>query len=240
MPAAIFDLDGTLIDTYDAHHRAWRTACAAHDIELTPTMFAWSFGRTNPTIIRRFWADHGRPDPTDAEIDAVAERKESDFRRELDRDFPAMPGVPDLLGSLRDAGFRIAIGTSAPRENLDLAMGRLGIEALVDAAVCGHEVAHGKPDPEVFLLAASRVGAEPNHCVVVEDAGAGIDAARAGGMASIGIVSTGRTEEELSHADLVVDRFDRIEVEDFLRLLKVDRSISDTTDRPISPPNERR
>lgn len=217
---AIFDLDGTLIDTYDAHHAAWRSACAANGIELTTGMFAWSFGRTNPSIIRRFWADAGRPVPTDAEIEAVAEEKETDFRAELAREFPAMPGVPELLSDLRRHDFRIAIGTSAPRGNLDLAVELLGIGDLLDASVCGGEVAHGKPDPEVFVLAARRLGLEPGRCVVVEDAGAGIDAARAGGMGAIGIVSTGRSRAELDHADLVVDRFDALGTTDFLELLE--------------------
>ena len=238
--AAIFDLDGTLIDTYEAHHAAWRDACARNGIELTPAMFAWSFGRTNPSIIRRFWQDAGRPEPDAETIDRVADQKESEFRAELVRGFPAMPGVPELVEGLRDTGFGIAIGTSAPRENLDLALRELGVADLVDASVCGHEVVHGKPDPEVFLLAASRLGVDPGRCVVVEDAGAGIDAAQAGGMASIGLVSTGRTPEELAHADLVVDRFDRIEVEDFLRLIDQDRSITETADGPTSPSNERR
>ena len=218
-PAAIFDLDGTLIDTHDAHHAAWRTACAVNGIELTPAMFAWSFGRTNPAIIRRFWADDGRPEPDDETIERVAEAKEKDFRTELDRSFPAMPGVLELVTGLRERGFAIAIGTSAPRENLELAVDRLGIAELVDASVCGGEVTHGKPDPAVFLTAADRLGASPARCVVVEDAGAGIDAARAGGMSSIGIVSTGRTAAELAHADLVVDRFDALRPADFLRLL---------------------
>ncbi len=238
--AAIFDLDGTLIDTYEAHQAAWRDACARNGIELTPAMFAWSFGRTNPSIIRRFWQDAGRPEPDAETIDRVADQKESEFRAELVRRFPAMPGVPELMEGLHAAGFGIAIGTSAPRENLDLALRELGVAELVTASVCGPEVAHGKPDPEVFLLAASRLGVDPSRCVVVEDAGAGIDAARAGGMASIGLVSTGRTPEELAHADLVVDRFDRMEVEDFLRLLEPDRSISRTTNGPIGPPKERR
>lgn len=219
---AIFDLDGTLIDTYHAHRNAWRAACERNGIELTPAMFAWSFGRTNPTIIRRFWADEDRATPDEAEIERVAEEKESDFRRELVRDFPAMPGVPELLGSLREHGFRIAIGTSAPQGNLELAVEHLGIADLIDGTVCGSEVSHGKPDPEVFLLAASRIGVSPERCVVVEDAGAGVDAARAGGMAAIGLVSTGRTAAELDHADLVVERFDAIKSADFLRLLAPD------------------
>ena len=219
MPAALFDLDGTLIDTYDAHHAAWRTACAAHGIDLTPEMFAWSFGRTNPAIIGRLWPDHGFALPDEVAMNAIAEEKESDFRAELDRAFPAMPGVPELLRGLRDAGWHIAIGTSAPQENLDLAVDRLGIAEFVDATVCGTEVTHGKPDPEVFLLAANRVGMDPAACIVVEDAGAGIDAGKAGGMRTIGLVSTGRTHAELAHADLVVERFDQLTLEHFQSLV---------------------
>ena len=137
--------------------------------------------------------------------------------------------APDQLVEHQQIGSRHAVHTLEATTYPD----RLRIADLVDASVCGHEVAHGKPDPEVFLLAASRLGVDPSRCVVVEDAGAGVDAARAGGMASIGLVSPGRTHEELAHADLVVDRFDRIEVEDFLRLIDPDRSISETTDFPI-------
>jgi beta-phosphoglucomutase len=219
MPAALFDLDGTLIDTYDAHHVAWRSACAKHDIDLTPEMFAWSFGRTNPAIIARLWPDHGFAMPDEAAMTAIADEKEADFRAELERHFPAMSGVPELLRDLRDAGWKIAIGTSAPQENLDLAIERLGIADLVDATVCGTEVTHGKPDPEVFLKAAERTDTQPSECVVVEDAGAGIDAGKAGGMRTIGLVSTGRTHDELAHADLVVERFDQLTLQHFTALV---------------------
>ncbi|MDA1026670.1 MAG: HAD family phosphatase [Planctomycetota bacterium] len=209
--AAIFDLDGTLIDSYDAHHRAWKAVCLAHGIELTPAQFAWSFGRTNPSIIDRIWTDAGLPAPDEESRNDIAEAKEADFRSELERSFPTMPGAPELLADLDRAGWRMAIGTSAPRGNLETAMRYLPLADRFDATACGDEVAQGKPDPEVFLLAAERLGVAPERCVVVEDAGPGIDAARAAGMASVGLVSTGRTPDELAHAHLVVTQLTELD-----------------------------
>ncbi|MDE0888765.1 MAG: HAD family phosphatase [Phycisphaerales bacterium] len=202
--AAIFDLDGTLIDSYEAHHRAWKAVCLAHSIDLTPAQFAWSFGRTNPSIIDRIWPDAGLPAPDEESRNAIADAKETDFRRELEQSFPTMLGAPGLLADLSRSGWRLAIGTSAPRGNLETALRYLPHADQFDATVCGDEVVHGKPDPEVFLLAAERLGIEPQRCVVIEDAGPGIDAARAAGMTSVGLVSTGRTPDELDHAHLVV------------------------------------
>jgi beta-phosphoglucomutase len=209
--AAIFDLDGTLIDSYDAHHRAWKAVCRAHGIDLTPAQFDWSFGRTNPAIIERIWPDAGLPEPDEASSGNIADEKETDFRNELERSFPTMPGAPELLVDLDQAGWKLAIGTSAPRGNLETALRLLPEAGRLQATVCGDEVVRGKPDPEVFLLAAERLGVPPEHCVVIEDAGHGIDAAHAAGMASVGLVSTGRTTEELAHAHLVVQELTELD-----------------------------
>ena len=112
--AIIFDLDGTLIDTYGTHHTAWRDACRDAGIELTDEMFAWSFGRNNPTIIERLWTDAGRPCPTPEEMEHIAGKKEDDFRAALLQDRPVMPGVPDFCRRMRSQGWLLGIGTSAP------------------------------------------------------------------------------------------------------------------------------
>ncbi len=218
--AAIFDLDGTLIDSYHAHHRAWNAVCLAHGIELTPAQFAWSFGRTNPSIIDRIWPDAGLPAPNEASRKEIADAKEADFCRELERTFPTMLGAPELLSDLGAADWQLAIGTSAPRGNLETAMRHLPSADRFHATVCGDEVVHGKPDPEVFLLAASRLGVEPARCVVIEDAGPGIDAARAAGMMSVGLVSTGRTPEELAHAHLVIQELTELTAERLATLIE--------------------
>jgi len=209
--AIIFDLDGTLIDTYDTHRDAWRDTCREAGIDLTDEMFAWSFGRSNPTIIERLWSDAGRSRPSAEELERIAERKEDDFRRALLRDRPVMPGVPEFCRRMLDRGWSLGIGTSAPRGNLDAALGILEIGDAITAAATGDELTRGKPDPEVFQLVATRLGVPPHRCIVVEDAPAGVDAALAAGMTAIGIASTGRTRGELSHASVVVDSFEEID-----------------------------
>ena len=209
--AIIFDLDGTLIDTYDTHRTAWRDACREAGIELTDEMFAWSFGRNNPTIIERLWTDAGRPCPTPEEMEHIAEKKEDDFRATLLHDRPVMPGVPDFCRRMASQGWLLGIGTSAPKGNLDAARRVLDLDDCITAAATGDELTRGKPDPEVFQLVASRLGVLPRRCVVIEDAPAGIDAAIAGDMTAIGIASTGRTPQELSHASLVVASFEELD-----------------------------
>jgi beta-phosphoglucomutase len=217
--AALFDLDGTLIDTYDAHWHAWKTTCAKFGVEVTPERFSRSFGRTNPPIIRELWKECGLEDPNDALIQEIADQKEAMFRGILTDDFRPMSGATQLIRSLYDAGWAIGIGTSAPRENLEQGIDGLGIRDLLSAATCGDDVIHGKPDPEVFTLCAEKIGVLPSRCVVIEDAAAGIEAATRGGMASIGFASRGRTREELKKADMVVDSLTDISTEDFISLM---------------------
>ena len=116
-----------------------------------------------------------------------------------------MLGAVALLRSLAEEGWLLGIGTSAPQANLDQCLDGLGIRDIIGATTCGDEVQDGKPDPEVFLLCARRLGAEPADCVVIEDAPAGVEAARRANMTSVGLVSKGRTREELAEATLVID-----------------------------------
>jgi beta-phosphoglucomutase len=121
-----------------------------------------------------------------------------------------MPGASELLNALGKAGFLLAIGSSGPPENVDQVLDKLQIRPLLSAVVTGADVTRGKPDPQVFLIAAQRLGVHPARCVVVEDAALGIKAAHAAGMKAIGLASTGRTRESLATADLVVDRLGEI------------------------------
>jgi len=205
--AAIFDMDGVLVDTYHAHFKSWLAMAEPQGLSFTEAEFAPTFGRTSREIIAYFWGD-GRF--TDEEMAALDDKKEAAFRKIIEADFPAMPGVRTLLRDLHDAGFRLAVGSSGPPENIDLVMDRIGARSLFDAVVTGMDVTRGKPDPQVFLIAAERLGVAPQRCAVVEDAPTGVEAANAAGMVSIGLTSTGRTDESLSAATLVVDSLDKL------------------------------
>lgn len=217
--AVLFDMDGVLVDTYHAHYKSWLAIAEPAGLTFTEAEFAPTFGRTSREIIAYFWGD-GRY--TDEEIAALDEKKEAAFRRIIETDFPAMPGAHSLLRRLHDAGFALAVGSSGPPENVALVLEKLGVGELFGAVVTGMDVSRGKPDPQVFLIAAERLRMPPERCAVIEDAPAGIAAARAAGMASIGLTSTGRTAESLSAAQLVVGSLEQLSPE-LLRELIVRR-----------------
>ena len=199
----IFDMDGVLIDTYESHFRSWQMMAAEAGLTISEEQFAATFGRTSREVLGTLWGpDRFSPE----EISRWDARKEELFRELIAADFPAMPGVESLLRGLAAAGFALAIGSSAPPENVELAVDRLQMRGLFDAIVTGADVTRGKPDPQVFMTAAARLRIPPEWSAVVEDAPLGIAAAQAAGAASIALVSTGRKREQLTAADLVVDR----------------------------------
>lgn len=216
----IFDMDGVLVDSFDAHLESWRRLGEEEGIEFTEARFAATFGQTSREIVRRTWAEEGRH-PEDGEIRRLDERKEALFREIVAGGFPEVDGARDLVASLRKEGFVLAVGSSAPPENVNLVLERFGGRTLFDAVVNGMEVTRGKPDPQVFLMAAERAGVEPARSVVIEDAVPGIEAARRAGMASVAFISTGRTRQEFerARADLIVGSLRELTPEAIERLI---------------------
>ena len=201
MVAVIFDVDGVLVDSYDAHFRSWRDMAREVGRELTSEQFATTFGRTSREIIEHHW---GQGALSPAEIKAFDDRKEALYRDLVWNAFPAMDGARELIAALHAAGVPLAVGSSGPPENVALAIDRLAANACIQARVTGQDVTRGKPDPEVFLLAAKKLGVAPSACAVIEDAPAGIAAANAAGMLSIALQSTGHTPEDAREANHVI------------------------------------
>jgi beta-phosphoglucomutase len=199
----IFDMVGVLVDSYDAHYQSWRDVAATEGFDLKEDDFARTFGQTSREIIRAHWPVKNLDDTS---IRAIDERKEAAFRRLIAHSVPVMDGARELIAALRSAGFKIAVGSSGPPENVFLALECFGGPPRFDAIVTGMDVERGKPDPQVFLLAARRAGVEASRAVVIEDAPPGIEAARRAGMAAVALVSTGRTEDDFRtvNPDLIV------------------------------------
>jgi beta-phosphoglucomutase len=196
----IFDVDGVLIDSYQAHFESWLRMFAEHGVSFTEEEFRKTFGRTSHDIIAALCG----ADLTNDEICAWDDRKEALYRDIIREDFPAIDGATELLDALHDAGFLLGVGSSGPPENIQLTLECLKRFQLFDAVVTRVDVTRGKPDPQVFQIAGERLGGEPSECVVVEDAPAGIEAANRAGMASVALTGTA-TRGELAHARLVVD-----------------------------------
>jgi beta-phosphoglucomutase len=206
---AIWDVDGTLVDTAEMHFAAWVEVCREHGRPFSRADFAATFGQRNPEIIRTLFGNRFN----DAEIAALGDRKEVLYREAARKGVALLPGVRDLLEGLRRAGFAQAVGSSAPRANLDLILGLAGVAPFFSAIVSSEDTQRGKPDPQVFQIAAQRLGIPPERCVVLEDAVAGVQAARAGGMKCIAVRFVGHHPEESlrrAGADLVVDSLEQV------------------------------
>jgi beta-phosphoglucomutase len=197
----IFDMDGVLVDSYQAHFESWRRLARRHGLDVTEEQFAHEFGRTSREIVRDLWGTS----VGEADIPSWDAFKEQEYRNILLEDFPAMVGATELLEALHEAGFAMAIGSSGPAENIRVVVDRLPGARHIAATVCGMDVAEGKPHPQVFLLAAERLGLAPARCAVVEDAPAGIEAARRAGMTAIAITGTAQ-RDRLAKAHTIVDR----------------------------------
>jgi len=196
----LFDMDGTLIDSHDTHVECWLRYAAQEGIVLDRDRVNSTFGMVNREIIRSFWPN----EVSDEKMLEIDHGKEAMVREMFRADLPAMPGVKELLQTLHERGFKLAVASSGPRANVVLACELLGIAPLLDAVVTGSDVKRGKPHPEIFLTAAEQIGVDPQNCIVVEDAAVGIQAAKAAGMKCIALLSTGHTESELKDADLIV------------------------------------
>lgn len=211
----IFDWDGVIIDSSRQHEESWERLAEEEGKALPADHFKVGFGRKNEWIIPAIlkWTEDSE------EISRLSLRKEAHYRQVVvDRGLVALPGVAEFLQRLKKAGIPSCVGSSTHRANIDTIMGVLGFEGLFGGIITAEDVSQGKPDPEVFLKAAAQTGCQPQHCVVFEDAMAGIAAARAGGMKVVGVATT-HPAAELTMTDRVVHRLDELQVDDLRELI---------------------
>jgi beta-phosphoglucomutase len=217
--AAIWDVDGTLVDTAELHFRAWVELAGSIRKPFTRADFAATFGRRNPEIIRALFDASA----SDARVAELGERKEEIYRAAAKRQgISLLPGVRELLTGIKALGWRQAVGSSAPRKNLELILAMTGTLADFDAVVSAEDTTRGKPDPQVFQIAAERLGMPAERCVVFEDAVAGVEEAKAAGMKCVAVRFVGHHPAEklrAAGADRIVDCLTEITAADVERLL---------------------
>jgi beta-phosphoglucomutase len=184
--AVIFDLDGVIVSTDEFHYRAWQQLADEHGIPFSREDNARQRGVSRMESLEVVLEKAGREYTADEKL-AMAEDKNTRYREMLSELTPAdvLPGIPALLDALTERGIKIAIGSSS--KNTPFILERIGMAERFDAVSDGNNITHSKPHPEVFLIAAERLGIPPESCAVVEDAVAGIDAALAAGMRAVAV-----------------------------------------------------
>jgi HAD superfamily hydrolase (TIGR01509 family) len=195
------------VDSRADHWRSWQEALGAEGVAVTEQQFLATFGRRNDAILR-LWLG---PDAPAERIGRVADAKEVAYRRMVGEDgLSPLPGAAEWVRRLDAAGWRQAIASSAPRLNVEVVLRAIGMERFFGALVAAEDVRHGKPEPDVFLAAAERLGVAPTRCIVVEDAEHGIEAARRGGMNAIGVGGVSGDVTVHSLTELAEDAFERL------------------------------
>jgi beta-phosphoglucomutase family hydrolase len=205
---AIFDWDGVVIDSSAHHEESWERLAKETGYQLPPGHFKKGFGMKNEFIIPNLL--HWSTDPV--EIGRLSLRKEALYREiVLEWGLKPLAGVVTWLTQLNEAGIPCAIGSSTHRLNIETGLASIGLKDRFQVIITAEDVSHGKPDPEVFLNAASRLTVPPESCVVFEDALVGIEAAHRGGMKVVAVATTNPIEL-LNGADLAVHQLDELSV----------------------------
>ncbi|WP_418983918.1 HAD family hydrolase [Alistipes sp.] len=208
--AALFDMDGTLVDNTPAHLRAFEIFCARYGVMDWQQKLANAYGMGNDDIMRLIL-----PEAVIRRkgLQALSEEKEAIYRELYAPEIHPVKGLIGLLERLRAAGIRCAVGSSGCKANVDFVLEKCGLKPYFEARISGDRVTRCKPDPEIYLTAAAALGVRPAECVVFEDAKAGIESARRAGAGRIVALATTldrATLETETDADPVVDDFDGI------------------------------
>lgn len=214
LKAIIWDMDGVLADSGEAHLLAWQTLFAERDATITWEQFAETFGMTNEAILGR-WLGKGQPASLVYEL---GRRKEELFRQLMPQHVHILPGVVEWLERGLARGYSQAVASSAEMANIVATVGALGLSNYFQALISGDLLPRSKPDPAIFLQAAAAVGARPADCLVIEDSLAGLEAATRAGMRSLAITTT-NPAQKLCQAQLVVDSLAHLDEDCFERLL---------------------
>ena len=186
MTAFVFDIDGTIIDSMPFHGESWRVFLERRGVAYGGEAFLrQSAGRTGVELMRELFGAM-----SDEAAWALVHEKEDVYRELFRPAFREVPGFRTFARAARAAGIRIACATAGDARNIAFALDGLGMAGEFDAPAGAHDVARGKPHPDLFLLAAARIDADPAACVVFEDAPLGIEGARRAGMRAVAITSS--------------------------------------------------
>lgn len=203
----LWDMDGVISDSYSFHFAAWKETFAKRSIKFTKEDFTNLFGSRNDFIITSIMGQH----LPERDVKIMVQEKEDTFRRKATGRIKPFPGVVSLLTALKKGNFRLGLVSSAPKENIDLALGELDLAGIFSCIVFGQQVSESKPSPQIYLLAAERLEATPSDCVVIEDSPLGVKAAKIARMKCLAVTNTHR-RENLQEADTVVDSLQNVDL----------------------------
>lgn len=208
--AALFDMDGTLVDNSDVHVRAFEIFCDRYGVRDWQERLSNAFGRGSDDIMRMLLPEEIIQDKG---LQTLGDEKEAIYREIYTPTIEPVAGLHSLLELLKSAGIRCAVGSSGCKQNVDFVLDKCQIGDYFEARISGDMVSRCKPEPEIYLTAANALGVKIEECIIFEDARAGFEAARRAGAGLVVGIATTLTKETIEAenlADLVVEDFTQI------------------------------
>lgn len=213
--ALIFDMDGTLLDNNRYHLKAWRTFLGRHGVALSDEEYLTRVSGVNSAeTIRRVLGK----ELSDQDVQRLQAEKESQYRSYITGHLEPVAGLTGFLDEMRKAGIPMGVATSAPEENIAFTLEGLGVADYFGVVTGADMVRRAKPDPEIFIVTARRLGVSPRACIIFEDSVSGLEAARAASMRIVAL-RTAHTTQELKGADLLIDDYRGLELPTLQKLL---------------------
>ena len=212
----IFDMDGVIVDSNPFHKQAWKQFCQKYSYNLSDQeMQTKVFGRTNKEVLEYLLKEKATEDA----VETYTDEKEALYRELFAATIQPVKGLMDFLKLLKQNRVPVAIATSAPPVNVEFTLKATGTAEFFDTILDCTYVTKGKPDPEIYLKTAAKMGKDPAKCIVFEDSLSGVEAALRAGMKVVGITTT-HTAEELANTHLVIDSFENLTLDNLHKVLR--------------------
>jgi beta-phosphoglucomutase len=211
--AFVFDMDGVIIHSNPYHKIALHQFCEKYGYHLTEDQLRNKiYGRTNKQWISNLFERELQPE----ELHFYAEEKEGLFRNLIEKDIKALDGLEIFLGKMDALKIPRAIGTSAPKSNVDFVMAKTHLKKYFPVVLDDSFVENGKPHPEIYIKCAAALGFAPSNCIVFEDSLSGVEAGKASGAKVVGVATTHK-HEELAGTDFIIDDFQNLDPAELIR-----------------------
>jgi len=195
--AAIFDVDGTMVDNANYHRNAWIALGKRYDLAITPEYYLANIhSRSNDKNVRKLFPDAD----SDEFINRISEEKENIYRGTFRPVLKEIPGLTNLLKELNRQNIPCAAASNSPKANVDMVLDGLKIRKYFSVIIDRDQVTTGKPNPEILLTTAKQLGQPPQKCIVFEDSLSGFKAAQNAKMPYI-VITAGAIKQELKHAE---------------------------------------
>ena len=203
LKGVIFDMDGVVVDNHKFHFKAWMAFSEKYKFELNAEIYRDKYnGKTNSDLFRMIFGEISAET-----IKKYSEEKESMYQELYGPHMRAHTGLIEFLDFLKKEKIKIALGTSAPTQNVDFTLDALKLRKYFEVIVDGPQVSRGKPDPEVYRLCAMRLGLEPETCVVFEDSLAGLESGERAGCRIVGVATSHEAYELKPKTELIIHDF---------------------------------